>query len=60
MPPRRGRTRSADVHNGDREKALGTLNVGEVHHARSAPIAEDLPKSIMSTPSVSAGLEPVF
>lgn len=41
------------------ETALGTLNTGEPHQARSAPIAESLPVTVISTPSVSAGLWPV-
>jgi hypothetical protein len=41
-------------HDGSGDTVLETLDAGEPHQARSAAIADCLPVSVISTPSVSA------
>src|SRR5579885_1408162 len=59
-PSRRCGWEKMGKHDGLGDTVLETLDAGEPHQARSAAIADCLPVSVISTPSVSAGALPVF
>jgi len=59
-PSRRCGVGELDVHDREGDTLLETLDMGEPHQAWSAAIADWLPVSVISTPSVSAGVWPVF